>query len=152
MNKEEWLQLLRTDVAAFNEYRKANPKEAVDLSQVDLSNAQLQGAYLADANLAEATLVEADLNHANLGGANLQRADLRHADMTNVTLHRSDLTGADLRAAKVGGLVGDGRMCLHPTCFENVLFDKAQLEGALEVLNRNAAWRIKYELVPKDAE
>ncbi len=152
MEKAQWLQLLLGDVAAFNEYRRANPKEPVDLSDSDLSKANLRGAFLADANLAQVALVGADLTKANLSSVNLQGANLQGADMTDVTLHRADLTGADVRGAKVGGLVGDGRMCLHPACFENVLYDKAQLEGALEVLNRNRAWQIKYELVPKESQ
>lgn len=149
MEKHQWRALLLKDVAAFNDYRKANPKEPVDLRGADLSNADLQRANLGDADLQGAALVEANLIKAVLSGANLQDTNLQRADMTDATLHRADLTGADLRGAKVGGLVGDGRICLHPTCFERVLFDKEQLEGALEVLNRNSAWHIKYELIPK---
>lgn len=152
MQRDEWLQLLRRDVAAFNEYRKANPKEPLDLSGADLTQTDLVHAYLADADLRGATLAEARLVKANLSSANLQGANLQRADLTDATLHRADLSGADLRGARVGGLVGDGRICLHPTCFENVRYDRAHLEAVLAVLNRNSDWQITYELVPKEGQ
>ncbi len=148
MQKDQWLELLR-DVAAFNDYRKANPKEAVDLAGADLTGAQLVHANLGDADLQAATLANANLYKANLNGANLRGANLQGADLNDTTLHRAELAGADLRGAKVGGLVGDGRICLHPSCFEGVTYDKAHLEAVLDVLNRNSLWQIRYELVPK---
>lgn len=150
--REQWLQVLLTDVEAFNQWRRDNPKEPIDLEARDLSGASLAHASLGDANLRRANLRDANLTRANLAGANLQEADLRQADLTDATLHRVDLTGADMRGAKVGGLVGEGRICLHPTCFQNVLYDREQLEGVLDVLNRNAGWHIRYELVPKGTD
>lgn len=149
MERDRLLELLLTDVPAFNDYRRANPTEPADLSHANLGGAKLRQAYLADADLQHAVLKNADLVKANLGGANLRGADLQGADLTDSTLHRADLTGADLRGAKVGAIVGDGRICLHPTCFEGVLYDKEQLEAVLEILNRNRAWEIKYQLLPK---
>ena len=151
MQRQGWVQLLLNDVTAFNEYRRTNAKEPVDLSQADLSKADLEHAFLVEANLEGTTLAEANLANANLSGANLRGADLQRANLTDATLHRADLTGADLRGARVGGWLGEGRICMHPTCFENVLFDEAQLREVLGVLNRNAAWQIRYELIPKGA-
>lgn len=134
MKREEAVRLLLSDVTAFNERRRESPRDPLELSGVDLAGANLQRANLGD---------------ANLRGSDLQGADLRRADLTDATLHRADLRGADLRGAKIGGFVGDGRICLHPHCFENTLYDKAQLEGILEVLNRNGAWQITYQITPK---
>ncbi|MBI4496669.1 MAG: pentapeptide repeat-containing protein [Chloroflexi bacterium] len=152
MQRQGWVQLLLNDVSAFNEYRRANPKESVDLSRADLSKAALERAYLGDADLQEATLADANLTKANLSGANLRGANLQRANLTDATLHRADLTGADLRGALVGGWIGDGRICMHPACFENVHYDKAQLEQVLAVLNRNRAWHISYTITLKDAD
>lgn len=149
MERSDLIRLLLVDVPGFNEHRKTNPKDPLDLSYADLSGANLSRANLADANLEHAVLKDTDLVRSNLSGANLRSADLQGADLTDSTLHRTDLTGADLRGAKVGAVVGDGRMCLHPTCFEDVLYDKEQLEAVMATLNKNRAWEIKYQLVPK---
>lgn len=151
MDKQEVLGLLRSDVEAFNAYRRDNPKDAIDLSGADLQGSSLERAALGDAILQGANLRGANLVKANMAGANLRGADLREADLTDSTLHRADLSGADLRGAVVGGLTGAGRMCLHPSCFENVVMDQSHLEAALSVLNRNAHWEIRYEIVPRSA-
>ena len=149
MDREEGLRLLLQDLEAFNERRGADPRGPLDLSGADLTGANLQRANLGDANLRGATLFGANLTKALLNSADLQGADLRETDLTDAPLHRADLRGADLRGAKVGGFLGNGRICLHPNCFEGALYDKAQLEEILEVLNRNGSWHIKYEIVPK---
>ena len=149
MEQDQWMHLLREDIPAFNEYRKANPKEPVDLRGADLSGAQLVHANLVEVDLQGASLVETNLARANLSGANLRDANLERADLTDATLHRADLTGADLRGARLGAWVGEGRVCLHPMCFEQVHYDKGQLEAVIDMLNRNASWQIRYELVWK---
>jgi uncharacterized protein YjbI with pentapeptide repeats len=78
MTKNELIQLLKADVAGFNEYRRKNP------GPLDLSKADLIGA-----DLTEADLTEADLTETNLSGARLFMADLTKADLT-----KADLTGA----------------------------------------------------------
>ncbi len=152
MDKDQWLELLTGDVTAFNDYRKANAKEPVDLSGADLSARVLERANLSDVNLEGANLTGANLVRANLSGANLRAANFRRADLTESVLHRADMTQADFRGAKVGGLFGAGRICMHPTCFEQVLYDREQLEDVLAVLNRNQSWQIRYEIVAKPAE
>ena len=81
MNKEELIQLLKTDVAAFNTCRRETEFASIDLTFANLK----------DANLTRANLRCADLRGANLRGANLTRANLTFAD-----LRCADLRGADL--------------------------------------------------------
>ena len=71
MNKEELILLLKTDVAAFNAYRREAEFIPIDLT-------------------------DADLTHTNLTDANLTNSDLRSANLTMANLTRTDLRGANL--------------------------------------------------------
>ena len=106
MADEKQVEKLRSDVEAWNEWRRshvgiigAHP----DLRGADLSNCDLRGA---DLTIAE--LTGADFNHSDLRGANLSRAHLTEADLSHTDLSRADftsaeLTGADLSSAALGG-------------------------------------------------
>ena len=130
MDKQELLQLL-SDVAQFNQFRRDNPREPIDLSNTNLRGQDLSGA---------------DLNAANLRGA-----DLRGANLSGVNLHRAILDDADLRGADLGDLFDPARrrVCLHPSMFQGVHYDREQMEAMLEILNSNHDWQIRYQLVPK---
>ena len=81
MNKEELIQLLKTDVAAFNAYRRETEFAPIDLTDADLT----------DADLTRADLRGADLRGANLRGANLRGANLTGANLTDAKLDYSSL-------------------------------------------------------------
>ena len=81
MNKEELIQLLKTDVAALNAYRRETEFAPIDLRGADLEGADLTDADLTRADLTRANLTRADLTRANLTRANLTRADLTRADL-----------------------------------------------------------------------
>ena len=61
MNNKQLLELLKTDVEKFNQYRKEYPKQRIDLFGVDLRGVDLIGADLRGV----------DLTRANLDGANM---------------------------------------------------------------------------------
>ena len=94
MNKEKLIQLLKTDVAAFNTYRRET-----EFAPIDLTRANLRGANLRGADLTRADLTGANLTRANLRGADLEGADLTRADLTRADLEGADLEGADLEGA-----------------------------------------------------
>jgi hypothetical protein len=66
MNKSQMIELLKTDVPAWNQWREENPEAVIDLSGADLSYANLIRA-----NFIRATLDNVNFNYANLGGADL---------------------------------------------------------------------------------
>ena len=76
MNKEDLIQLLKTDVAAFNAYQHETEFAPIDLTHADLTHADLRGADLRGANLRGADLRGANLRGANLTGANLDFSSL----------------------------------------------------------------------------
>ena len=66
--KKEWIELLKADVMAFNEARRAEYSNAV--YTIDLRYADLRNADLSNADLRYADLRNADLSNANLRNAN----------------------------------------------------------------------------------
>ncbi len=131
-SKEQLIEMVRTKVAEFNQARRDNPRLVSDLSGANLQGANLGGG--------------------NLSGINMAGANLNGADLVNANFHRTNLDGADLRGAKLGNWAGEPcmRMCLHESSFRNGRYDRAQLEEMLRVMNLNADWEIKYEIVPKN--
>ncbi len=112
MPNKEQLDLIRQDIATWNEWSKNNfLKKMVDLRKADLSGANLSGANLrvanlswadlSGANLTKADLSSAQLVRANLSGANLTKADLSNAQLIEADLSGANLTKADLSRAKL---------------------------------------------------
>ncbi len=93
MNKEH-LEILKSGVQKWNQWRAENPNVVVDLSGANLREADLSGASLHGANLSGAYLNGANLNEGNLHGANL-----READLSGASLHGANLSGAYLNGA-----------------------------------------------------
>jgi hypothetical protein len=85
--KEEWIELLKTDVGKFNEER---PVE-LDLSGADLSGADLRGADFGGADIKGVKFYDADLReavfcYAILGGASFSGSNLSGADFDYTNL------------------------------------------------------------------
>jgi mannose-6-phosphate isomerase-like protein (cupin superfamily) len=100
MANQAHLDLLRSDVDAWNEWRQANPGARPDLSEADLTAADLVMANLTNAELAGANLALANLRGADLRGADLSAANLIGARLLGVDLVGANLSGADLSTAE----------------------------------------------------
>ena len=148
MTEEEALDLLKKDVARFNELRQ-NDQERLDMSAVDLSRTNLKGADLRRINFTGATFQEANLSGAQFNGNILRDADFRGADLTGANFHHARMQGADMRGAKFSPNTPMGRLCVNLTSFEKVRWDKSFLEEILAILNENEEWLIQYEIIPK---
>ena len=125
MGNEEYLEILKQGVAAWNKWRAARPYH-----QPDLSYAHLRYVSLNDANLRKADLIEADLRYASLMGANLSKADLTgvHLNGTSLigaNLREADLSEADLRGANLR------RANLRGANLNNVDLSSADLREAI---------------------
>ena len=97
--KEEIIELLRTDVQAFNAYRRQLIEQ--EIYDLDLSFTNLSGANLRNANLNCANLYYASLSGSNLSGADLGNATLWNADLRNSNLSRVNLSFVDLSCVKL---------------------------------------------------
>ena len=149
MEKEQYLAALRSSVSEFDELRKQDPDAEIDISSTDLSGADLQGAPLLRVDLRDVNFEGADLTKANLSRAAMSGAKFKDAKLIDVNFHRAELQGADMRGAILGGVDGEGQMCLHPCLFNGTRWGKEEMDSFLKILNQNEDWEIRYELVPK---
>jgi len=94
--------LVRKGVYTIGEWRRAHPKERLDLSGADLSGTLLWPAYLRGANLSGANLTGANLSNVDLERANLSSADLSEANLIAAQLSEANLREAYLRGANLG--------------------------------------------------
>ena len=89
------VEVLKSGVRAWNEWRAAH----VDV-RPDLAAAHLLGMDLMGVNFAKADLREADLRGTNLSDGVLVDARLDHANFFKTNLDRADLAGASLIGAQ----------------------------------------------------
>ncbi len=149
MEKDAYVQALRTSVKEFERLRKEQPWPNMDLSGADLSSCDLKMAQLGRINLRGADFSNSDLSYSNLTHSNLRDVKFSGARLFGVNLHKAELEGADFRGAVLGGMEEDGRMCINTWMFKNVLWSREQIEYFLGILNQNDEWEIKYEIVPR---
>ncbi len=131
MTTQEYIELLRQGVPAWNKWRQehphVNPKfiladlnddieeelslhgadlhfvhfELALLQGTDLSEADLRGSHFTGANLLGANLSGANLQRAILSGADLAMVDFSSADLSRAEVNGTDLTDADLTTANL---------------------------------------------------
>jgi uncharacterized protein YjbI with pentapeptide repeats len=99
MGRQKMIELLKTDVPAWNQWRADNPDAVIDLSGANLSGLDLRNADLFDVNLFEVNLSVAKLNRAILDwayhcGAKLTGANLMYVTLNSAYQYHSDLTRA----------------------------------------------------------
>jgi len=151
LEKSELVAILCSDKAEFQRIRDRDPRAEVDLSGADLTGCDLAGAPLAGVKLTNACLRDADCTKAVFRFADLCGADLSGAKLEGTNFHQAQLEGANLEDATLGSFESPPRMCLHADSFRRVRWSREQLEMMLRILNENASWEIRYELVPKGA-
>lgn len=91
MASAKQLHILTRGPEFWNDWRRRNPGEEIDLSGTDLRGIQGDGISLSRANL----------EHSNLNGVNLFRADLSKANLSNATLMYVHLREAKLHKANL---------------------------------------------------
>jgi len=108
MANKEQLEILKSGVQAWNQWRGANPKIEIDLEKAELSSAKLQRANLSRINLSQAMFIKADLHGTDLTGSNLFKADFTMANLRNASLYSTNLSYSTLYHSLLGGcdLVG----------------------------------------------
>ena len=150
MTRERAIELVRTDVKAWNKWRDENPGvELPELRDAHLEKARLRSAHLEGAKLSYAHLEGANLSHAHLEGAKLwgahfEGAFLWGAHFEGSTLFDAHFEGAVLNKAHLPGAnlwnarLGRASLCqanldgadLHDAHLEGADLSDAHLEGA----------------------
>lgn len=142
--------MVRSGVEAINAFTKEHQDISLDLREADLSDMDLRSARIQGARLGGANLEGCDLRDARFNSSDMRGCNLRDADLRNTSMHRVVLTGADLRGAKIGRLgIGHQRMCISPATFEDVNWERKELERILEMINLNPDFEVRYEIVPR---
>lgn len=118
MANEEYLEILKQGVNAWNRWREDNPDVRPDLSGADLHQTAPPGSdshweisatvRVAGPNLSKVNLSETNLSETNLWGVNLGEADLHEAELSGTNfgwtnLSEADLSGAYLEQANLSG-------------------------------------------------
>ena len=91
MANAEHLEILKSGVEKWNEWRRENR-----FIKPDLCDAYLYRANLSCADLCDTYLYKANLSCADLCDAHLDRANLSHSDLSGTKLSRAGLSGANL--------------------------------------------------------
>jgi len=144
MANEEQVKILKQGVQVWNEWRKVNHGEKInlilaDLEGADIAGANLEGATLDGANLIFANLRRSNLKEASLIGTDFMWADLRYADLRNSIIEGTDFEEADLSWIDFEGTIiarshmdnADLREAnLIKACFRNSYLLGADLSGA----------------------
>lgn len=137
-SKDELVRLLKSNIKAFNSYRKETNHELIDLSSTDLTGTNLCKADLENVNLQNSELNFAYLHSANLKNSDLSglvigRADMTEADLTNAILSNANLTntilyGTNFSFAKAQKVDLEG-IKIREANFSNADFSDSKLCG-----------------------
>ena len=84
LNNKQLLELIKTDVEAFNDYREKYPDQKI--------------------NFERANFERGNLEHANFKKANLERANFEHANLEGVNLERANISGINIDGANLEGV------------------------------------------------
>ncbi len=113
MADPEHEQILKQGVAAWNAWRKANPRVRPYLDDVVLRDGALSGIDLHGASLNQTDFVGTDLSNANLSGAELQLVHLSGCDCTGTSFSGTLLHSAYLNGANCSNSSFDEGMLIH---------------------------------------
>ncbi|WP_220209215.1 pentapeptide repeat-containing protein [Reticulibacter mediterranei] len=134
MTNQEQLDILKQGVEIWNEWRRKNLDESLQLSEIDLegsnlSGINLRGADLSRANLNNTNLSEADLSNARLWKAHLEKANLSHIYLRDAYLYKAWLKQANFQSANCEGATF-ARAYLHQAVLHKADLSVTNFNGA----------------------
>lgn len=98
LSKEELIDLLLTDVEAFN---RAMNGSAIDLSESDFSGITVDGAVFDNVDLSSSSFADAHLTEVKFLGCDLTSVDFNRANLVECAFNESVLNGTDFSYATV---------------------------------------------------
>ena len=104
MANRKLVNLLRTDVRQWNEFREKYPNRKIDFTEVNLRGANLSEANLrrvdfCSADLSQACLEKTNCHRTSFIWANLSESSLKYADLGEADFYNANLYGANLSRA-----------------------------------------------------
>lgn len=154
MANEAQLNILRSSVQEWNEWRKNNPDASIDFTGVnfrfinlietdprtgerigvDFHGVNLGGAHFHSARMHRANLRNASLVNCFMSDVKLVGADLSGADLHGSKCHMADLTEANLSGANMSS-VDLSFACLNSAVARNTDFRRANMSCITGVTN-----------------
>ena len=98
LSKEELVNLLTTDVKAFNDEIKG---QAVDLTESDLSNINLEGAVFDNVDLTSTSFADSQLTDVKFLGCDLTSVDFTRSNIVECSFSESVLNGTDFSYSNI---------------------------------------------------
>ena len=98
LSKEDLMDLLTTDVEAFNAKMSGN---AFDMSEMDFSGVNLEGAVFDNVDLTSSSFADANLTEVKFLGCDLTSVDFNRASLVECAFTESVLNGTDFSYARV---------------------------------------------------
>lgn len=134
MKKEEWLNLLFSNIEQFNAKRIENGAEMLDLGAIDCSNKDLSGALLAYCNLDGANFEGATLRATVFCHSSLKKANFKGANLVQAMFGPPEMVNATLMFSPLGTHLNYGAE-MDEACFVNAdlrmaMFRETYLPGA----------------------
>ena len=99
LSKEELVNLVLTDVDAFNEEVK-NASGGVDLSEMDFSNSSIEGVNFVNVDLTSSSFADAHLTDVKFEACDLTSVDFTRANIIECSFGESVLNGTDFSYSK----------------------------------------------------
>ncbi|WP_321404060.1 pentapeptide repeat-containing protein [Maridesulfovibrio sp.] len=103
MNKEEMIELLKTDVEGWNKYI-SQTTPPIDLENSDLSNIKLTGILLSNTVLWHSSFENSKMENANFKKAKLLNVNFKHTTLTSSSFAEANLQGATFRGANLSNV------------------------------------------------
>ena len=98
LSKDELVDLLLTDVDAFNKKLAGNP---VDLSEIDFSGTIIEGAIFDNVDLTSSSFADSHLTEVKFLGCDMTSVDFNRANLVECAFNESVLNGTDFSYATV---------------------------------------------------
>lgn len=100
LSKEELINLISTDVEAFNAEIKKT-KGGIDLSETDFSNIELEGVEFFNVDLTSSSFADSHLTEVKFDACDLTSVDFTRANIVECSFSESVLNGTDFSYSKV---------------------------------------------------
>jgi len=156
LSDKQLLCLVKTDIEAFNDYRKKNYDQKIeftklegvnfkncDLDYANFSNMNLEGLEFTDSNMKNVKLKETNISNCNFTRCYLNNSDFRCVKAKNTCFKSARASACDFRGANVE--LANFSMCrLHYSDFRNSNFTKLQREQCFhsQKIVTGKEWRI----------
>ncbi len=100
LSKEELVNLISTDVEAFNN-EISGIKGGADLTETDFSNVNVEGAEFVNADLTSSSFADSHLISVKFNGCDLTSVDFTRANLVECSFTESVLNGTDFSYSTV---------------------------------------------------